>query len=314
MRKEICDYTSDEEFFKEILNAEEIKEATKETYVYMMKKVTGITGKPLCRSLINAKETFRVLNENVSNKSSLKTILASILAVLKWTGEKEVNKTLFMKWYAYYRPLSKDLLEKKNNNEASVRQAENWIPWPDVLSKLEHLKKTEYGSNRHLLLAMYCLFRPRRQEDYFKVKLLKSVGQRASPEESFVDFISKKPYIVVKHFKTATKYDQWRKEIPDDLAEIIRHNYKDTKKSYLFTSSSGEPFANRNSFTQYSNRILKGLFDPKKVTVNTLRHSFSTYRNADRDLTIGERMQDAKDMGHSLETHLSYALKIEGKK
>ncbi len=305
--KNLCDYSSDDNFYEDILKSDVLRDSTKQTYVYMLKKIATLTKKPLCQSLLDVEITFDILEKSIKSRASLKTIVASVLAVLKWTGEKERNKTLFLKWYTCYSPLLQEIKDIRNNNKPTERQLENWLKWEEVMKAYEKLKKDDYGSDAHLLLAMYCLLKPRRQEDYFKVKLLRKRGDRSNAEESFIDLISEKPFVLVKHFKTSSTYDQWKKELPEELVSIIKYNSKKHDKEYLFMTSKKEPYSNRNSFTKFSNRTFKDIFD-KPVTVNTLRHAYSTFRNQDRNLTIGERMEDAKDMGHSLETHLSYAL------
>jgi integrase len=300
--KNICDYESDELFYDFILKTPKLRIATKQTYIFALKRITSITKKPLCISIESANVTFKKLREQITSKSSLKTTVATVLAVMKYTGEKTRNQSLFEKWYRIYKPLVEDAEKNRKANKPTDRQLDTMINWEDVVKVY---KGNTITNEQRLLLAMYCLVPPRRQQDYFAVNLTKS---KTSNDESYIDL--KNGDMVIKHFKTVDKYNTWSTKLPKELITLITESLKERPREYLFVMNSGKSFSNRNSFTKYSNRILEKIFG-KKVTVNCLRHAFSTWRNSDRTLTIGERMDDAAAMGHSLETHLSYALKIE---
>lgn len=300
--KNICDYESDDMFYDFILKTPKIRLATKQTYIFALKRITSITKKPLCVSIESANVTYKKLREQIQSNSSLKTTVATILAIMKYTGEKTRNKPLFEKWYRIYKPLVEDAENHRKANLPTQRQMDTMIKWEEVVKVY---KGTTITNEQRLVLAMYCLVPPRRQQDYFAVNLTKP---KVNNNESYIDL--KTADMVIKHFKTVDKYNTWTTKIPNELVDLINKSLKDNPRDYLFVMNSGKPFGNRNSFTKYSNRILEKIFG-KKVTVNCLRHAFSTWRNSDRTLTIGERMNDAAAMGHSLETHLSYALKIE---
>jgi hypothetical protein len=50
------------------------------------------------------------------------------------------------------------------------------------------------------------------------------------------------------------------------------------------------------------------------VTLNSLRHSYSTKIKADNLLSVGEHKQVARDMGHSQATNMTYAFITPPKK
>lgn len=305
--KSICGYKTDEDFYKVILSSKEIKDATQKSYVYSFKRITKITGTNLCESILNPKSTFVALQKGIDSKPTLKTTIGAVLAALKYTGEKVKNKKLFDNWYEIYFPLLQENEKQRLGNEPSKKQKDTMVRWEDVAKVHAALGKRKYASSEHLLLSFYYLLKPRRQEDYYRVRILQKKGDKAHSDESFVDLISKTPYIIVKKYKTSDTYKPWTKVLDPKLVQILKDNLKASPRQYVFTQTDKEPFGNRNSYTKYSNRMLKKIFG-KTVTVNSLRHAYSTFRNEDRDLTIGERKEDATDMGHSLETHMAYAL------
>jgi hypothetical protein len=61
----------------------------------------------------------------------------------------------------------------------------------------------------------------------------------------------------------------------------------------------------KNSFTKWTNRSLARIFEGKRVTVNTLRHSYIS--NLDFNAkTPGDLMRSAKMMGHSVNQQQLY--------
>jgi integrase len=116
----------------------------------------------------------------------------------------------------------------------------------------------------------------------------------------------------VNQFKTARGNKNWEKEIPTDLLKVIKASLKMHPRNYLFAQKSGEPYMNANSFQKNSNSVLKKVFKNNKVSVNSLRHSFRTFRSKGA-LTVNELKEDAHNLGHSLETSLKYTF-IDRKK
>jgi integrase len=110
----------------------------------------------------------------------------------------------------------------------------------------------------------------------------------------------------VLQYKTAKTLKPWTRPLPDELINILKRSLSARKRKYVFAQSDGEAFKTRNSFTQFSNRVLKHTLG-ENITVNSLRHAYASYRNK-LALTLKQRQMDAMDMGHSLETHLSYAV------
>lgn len=310
--KRICDYKSDEDIYQVIRETTDIKESTKKTHITSLKRVTTMTGKPLCESILNPSHTFKVLSEKIKTRSTLKPTITSILSVLKFTNEKKTNNELFQKWYNIYLPLAKEVVEKMDSNEPTERQEETMVSWKEVQDVYSEMGKKDYGSHEHLRLSFYVLLKPRRQMDYYRVRIVSSAAA-VKTDESFL-VLNKKPYIVIKHYKTVDAYDTWEKELDIKLVDILKANLKRLPRDYLFVQSDDKPFENINSYTRNTNRMLKTMFKGKAVTINTLRHAYSTFRHYDLTLSKEERKEDARDMGHSLSTHLSYSLHVSNNK
>lgn len=294
------------EGYVKIINDSNVSIASKETYIYSLKRAEKATNMTISDVINNPDDSAAKLKAAIDHAPSLKLTIASILAVLKHSGLKQKDKALFNKWYRHYMPLLKIANDNRVNNVPSKRQLTAGIDWEVVHQMHEKLKTTEYASDKHLLLAFYYLICPRRQEDYFEIFIKKDIEQDDSAYGAVLDMTVARPVINVRTFKTAKTMQPWSKQLPKELVNILQANVEKRPRSFVFVQSNGEKFNNRNSFTQYSNRILKNIFS-KTVTVNSLRHAYSTYRNH-QSLTLKERKNDSYDMGHSLETHLSYAV------
>jgi integrase len=307
--KSICGHKTDEDFYEMFQKVDEIKPATKDSYIYSLKRVTKITGKSLCESILHPKKTFSLLEKGIPSKSTLQTTIASVLAVLKYTGEKVNNRKLHEKWSEVCSPLLQERIKERASNEPTERQREVFVTWDEVEKMYAKLSKENYASDEHMLIAFYYMLRPRRQLDYHRIKVIQHEGDKVKGLDTYVDLLAKKPFIAISRYKTAKSYKTWKWPLAQQHVDIIKESLRKTPREYLFTKANGEPYSIPNSYTKRSNRMLHKIFG-KAVTVNILRHSFSTHRDADKSLTLWDRMEDAKAMGHSLETHLSYVLKM----
>jgi hypothetical protein len=304
----------DDETYKAcIKNSTDIAEATKDVYLYSIKRLTKYTNMPIRDIMKNPKVAYDKLRRHVKHEPTLKTTVATVLAVMKHTKVKASHKTLFRQWYAIYMPHMQKATTMRENNIPSDRQRTASIAWTKVLSRHAALAKTAFGSNDHLLLSFYVLLKPRRQGDYFRLKILEGKSKDVGGDEKLNAFVVlngvSKPYISVVEYKTSNSLKPWTKELPPDLVAVLKANLKKKEhrnKGFVFVQKDGTPFQTRNAFTQYSNRVLKRVLGGN-TTVNSLRHAYASYRNK-MGLSLKQRQMDAMDMGHSLETHLSYAV------
>lgn len=217
-------------------------------------------------------------------------------------------------WLNHYREAANAIKLHEAQNLPTQRQAQADVPWPDIIKRRDELAaadpKTQHGE-AHLLLSMYTYIPPRRQLDYANMRVYTDRAASIEPkrDHNWIQLEKNKATMYIHDYKTAKYYSGYSQDnLPPPLIDIIRESLKVKPRDYLFAQADGTPFKNANSFQKYSNRILKSIFNNQHVTVNTLRHSFSTYENTKPDVTIGQRQENAKAMGHSLVRNLQYAL------
>lgn len=299
-----------------ISNSEQLSENTKLRHMQSLKTFARINRTTdVCRILLSPNETFQKTRKHISQLSTLHTMLIGVLSTISHIKSLHPqyynhHEDMLKQWYVFSAQVSREIRQIKGKNKMSPRQMQAHIPWEKVISKVKYLSKTQYGSREHLLLAMYTLMPPRRQMDYYRVCIVSGNRNRCKNDELSSGEISKriddKFDICIHKFKTAKFMDTWEKTLPDKLCAVLNSSLMQHPRKYLFVDSDDQPFERVNSFTQFTNRILKKYLG-EHVTVNTLRHAYASYLH--RHGIDPETA--AYDMAHSVEMHKSYVFHDE---
>jgi hypothetical protein len=181
--------------------------------------------------------------------------------------------------------------------QASERELLNWVPWKNVLKAEKKLRKTQYGSDTHLLLAMYTHIEPARA-DYGNIKVFVEDKPESPYTGNYMVLRSKKEsYLVLNEYKTKKALGEFNRPLPHALVKIIVHNMTANPRTHLFVKCDGHPYEKKNSFDKYANRVLYSIFD-KHFTISLLRHSFISGLDFN-GTTPGQLLGHAKNMMHS---------------
>lgn len=313
-----CFRHSDDEYIK--LLKQNLSENSVKSYSSQMKRILRIlkpsdgTNITMCQVIHNSKKYIPLLEKKTNNMERLQ-LVKTILAIMKHAGVKEYDcknqTTHYQDWYAVFEPLNKQFMEQRESNEPTQRQKLSQLDWEkDIVSKYQHYAKMQYGSMDHLLLAMYTLLPPRRQVDYFKVLILDSNSAATANDDTLsgtLDLTAKKIEIIKG--KTIETYQEWTKELSSDLIRVIKASLRKHPRIYLFVRpSDGLAFPNPKAFTKYSNDSLKRIFNNPHISVNSFRHAFASFIHQQPMKSLAQLKQISKDMGHSIETNMSYVL------
>ena len=291
------------------LSSANISPATEHLYRSALRRVVRIVSASrdkvveLSWILRHPRRSFAALEDAIPNRASLRTTVASVLALLKHSGAKHEHRDLFRRWYSIYEPLRVEVEDAEVGAPAAGRLLAGAVSWTDVVSAREQLARSAFASREHVLLSFFTLLAPRRQADYFRVRILGADERPASDEPAFLELARGR--LVVRAYKTAKTYDTWVKDIPDALLRILHSSLRAEPREFLFVDSHGQPFRTPNAFTQFSNRVLKRVIGPH-VTLNSLRHAASKASLADPNKTLRDKQAYASDMGHSFGTHMRY--------
>lgn len=303
--------STDEWYIEQVVDNPFINDKAKTTYKYAINAIKRICNNKSIHDILTTPTAYgpKLLSSNIPEHSR-KTYLTTILTFLRTSGLKANNKELFLQWYRYYMQISEAIAERERNNIPTERQVANNIDWEKVLRVRDTLP---IGTIPHVLLSIYTYVPPRRQMDYMAFRVYADPHATPVLNHNHFHLFSKKynsPYMFINKFKNAKHFKAFfNKEIPPQLVKTIKLSLKNSPRDHLFVQENGEIFTAVNSFTQYSNRILKRIFDKPGMTVNVLRHSFATYANSLPNITVGERQRNAIKMGHSLRKTLEYSLK-----
>lgn len=312
-----CFRHSDDEYIK-VLKAN-LSENSVKSYTSQMKRILRLL-KPnngtlnMCQVLHNPKQYVPLLEAKTTDMERLQ-LVKTILAVMKHAGVKEYDckhqTTYYQDWYSVFEPLNKKFMDQRESNEPTAKQKLSQLNWEkDVVPKYEHHAKMQYGSYDHILLAMYTLLPPRRQVDYYKILIIDGVVSKDTSDDTIsgtLDTQAKK--IEVIKGKTIDTYQEWTKELSYDLMRAIKASLRKHPRKYLFVRpSDGQPFSNPKAFTTFSNDALKRIFNNPYVSVNSLRHAYASFIHRQPMKSLAQLKQLSRDMGHSVETNMSYVL------
>jgi hypothetical protein len=294
-----------------IARAENLSESSKTQYLEKLATLTKMTGKPVEWLLDHPDQVMATLARRYRCPLTQRAFVSAVKAVFTYNERlKTTKKKAFEKFTEFQSELSQEVTQRYMAGEPSDKERENWVPWAEVLAKEQELATSEFGSYDHLLLAMYCLIEPLRQ-DYGALRIL---VDREPPPGSSANYLviardASSGKIVLNSYKTAKKYGTFERPLPTRLLAIIRASLIAHPRAYLFENESGEPYRLANSFTQFSNRTLKRLFG-KRFTVSLMRHSHIS--NIDFNAsTPGELFQKSRNMAHSIGMQQLYRRKVE---
>ncbi len=277
-------------------------------YIIKLKKLND--DKPYT-SLAFLKDTKSVKSkldeiENINTRKSYTTAIVSILNNAESKQYTAVN--------VFYKALlnsEKMTYDKMNHNEKSETQKENWIDWEEVLKiynelqgRVDKIKKEDMPHRDakqdltdHLILSLYVLSPPRRNQDYYFMKL--DTGKKDNEEFNYYRPAENK--FIFNKYKTKKNYGVETIAVNTQLRKVL-DNYID-----LFELVDGDFLLyndrNRgggNAITKALNRVFK-----RKVAASMLRHIYLTSKyGAVKD----EMAKDAKEMGHSVAQQKEYIL------
>jgi integrase len=292
-------------FVRAIADADISKESKKQYLRSLdtLRKLTGGTFEDIVRS---PRAVYARISKAYDNNHTRKALVTSVKALFRHVdGLKDAAPDAFRAWHERYATLDHAIMDKVMNLEMSEREKTNWVPWDDVLRQERRLAEEEYGSFDHLVLAMYSLIEPLRQ-DFGNMRIFQAPPANPATYDKINYVIMKRDAetggvygtIVLNKFKTARKYKSLERSIPERLAKVICASLRKHPRDYLFIDERGMPYVKKNSYTKFSNRTLQRIFG-KHVTVSTLRHSFISSIDFNSS-TPRELFEASKNMAHSI--------------
>ncbi len=242
--------------------------------------------------------------------------IVSSLNALK--GSNKRLEKLYKTYYDMMNDINKYLREQPTEKK-SESQENNWIDWDEVKDKYNEIiekvpidkKELSDKEYQHLLdaviLSLYIELPPRRNQDYSKMNIVKSITDKTSKDKNYLD-LDKKQF-VFNVYKTSKKYGEQVINIPDKHYDLIltylkyhpiigKSKINKKTDAPFLVKYDGTPLDKINSITRVLNRIFK-----RNIGSSMLRH---IYLSGKYDNVLDEQKKDAELMGHSTNQQRDY--------
>jgi D-arabinose 5-phosphate isomerase GutQ len=294
-----------------ILTADSLSQSSKTQYMEKLATLTKLVGKPIDYIVDNPRSVIAALARRYPKPLTQRAFVAAVKAVFHHNQKLKAEKAAQWQLYTDYQAeLSQAITDRYMAAEPSDKERHNWVPWPEIMRKEQELAVTEYGSQDHLLLAMYCLIEPLRQ-DFGAVRILVGKNPPNGAKRNYLVIAPDGSWgkLVLNQYKTAKKYGTFERDLPANLVAIIKASLLATPRAYLFVDETDRPYLKSNSFTQFSNRTLRRIFG-KNLTVSLMRHSHISDTDFNAS-TPGELFEKSRNMAHSVAMQQLYRRKVE---
>lgn len=283
------------------LMATNLAAPSKKQYRHKLLGLVELMNQPFNWIIDHPDECVNAIKELHQSDQTRKSYISAIKALFKYNDDirgKHPGKHEL--WHVAYTEVDENILNRYINQHSTKKDNENWVVWSDVLNKEKELAKNEFASREHLLLAMYCLIEPLRQ-DFGNVVVFNNKVPPKADSGNYIVLNKTNPRLVLNDYKTAKSYGTFVRKLPKDLVNIIKASLIAHPRNILFCDSDGNPYSD-NTYTKFANRTLFRLFD-KHFTVSMMRHSFINTIDSNNTVAVFEK---AKNMAHAVETQLLY--------
>ena len=245
-------------------------------------------------------------------------------AILSCTHDYKTKKT-YKKAIDYYerkfKTTSDTIKAELQTHKKSEAQEQNWITWPEVIKVRDALEEKvskidvsgsviaeDYNTIlSNVILALYTYITPRRNKDFMLMKVADFPRVLELPKtHNYYDIQNQR--FVFNEYKTDDKYGQQIIDISGNTGLITAldtylkvHHVKPVEANYMYhmlTHFGGAPLKQDYDITRNLNKTFG-----KNIGATMLRHIYITHEHGD---TLAKRVEDAKNMAHSLSTQIEY--------
>ena len=291
----------------------ELGDSTKSHYLIQFGILVQLAGGSATTVFRSPEKVYEAMRERYSQtltRKSLMSVARAIAGHLPEIGNKFPSAAEKYSSFIKKDDDESGTSERMLNGKLSEREEHVYLPWEKVVEARNKMETDKGpGAPETMLVSMYVLMEPLRQ-DYGNVVIIGNetgVPSLGATQNYLIlpDSETSEVTLVLRTYKTAKKYGEFKRLIPSPLVKIIRASLKEHPRDHMFVDSRNRPFLKRNSFIKWSNRCLEVAFEGRRVTVNTLRHSYISSLDFNTR-TPGELMRTSKMMGHSLNMQQMY--------
>lgn len=295
---------ADSHIFKAIEAASTLAASTKKCYASYLRKALSVTGeRSISEVLAFPKEAIPKLQSAIHNRDTLRNTVTALIAAMQNTSMGRDHPSELAAWKEQLAVDVQHLSSQRESGQGTHKQQAAFVPWTQAQDVLRKLGERAPGSSDHILLGMFVAIPPRRPGDYYRVRLV--AEDPADPADSPAWLNTSTGRLRVNVYKTVRTYGPFVTTLPKVLLDSVRASVRRQPREYLFVQRNKKPFASANSFDHFCVRALRRLFHDS-MSVNVLRHAMCTHI-ATQNLSLADWKRVAEQMGHSVETNLSYS-------
>ncbi len=238
-------------------------------------------------------------------------------------------------WKKLYDTITPISTAKYEDSKPSPAQVKAHVPWTDVLAardRIRHKRPVDVPHDAHLILSLHTYMPPSRadwgairvfvaQDRESRAALPPAVLAAAAPgpppapdspaevaTPNFIVLSKAGIKLSMSVYKTAAANGRYVRDLPAELADIVRASLAARPRPWLVCKHNGEPYS-QHSYAVRVARILLQLLG-KPATIDTLRHSFIIHSRI-WELTPRKMEELAKDLRHNVSTMSRYRLNFD---
>ena len=207
--------------------------------------------------------------------TTIRNYLNSVIIYLMAINSDKKQDTLLKKYQDKRDELNQQYEDEQTSGKISEKQSKNFVPLKDVVdminkmgNDLKGFKKKELTAKDKMLLQIYIIFQihvrlPMRNDLAEMESITKRAYNKLNLEnkkaKNYLVVEKGKMFMVLNKFKTSSKYEELRFDVPKDLEKLLRSYLKINGLGVLFKSSTGKALS-RNQISQllikYSKRYI----------------------------------------------------------
>ena len=299
------------------------KETTIKMYVSNLMKLMKLFEKDNLKFLNKPEDISDKLSDlhYTTQRNYYNSIIVYLMSI---TEEAEEDKTI-----QEYNSLRDDLNKKYEEEQAtgtiSDKQKANFVDISEVNKMIETMgqeikakgikKKEDLSPKDKALLQVYIIFNiytriPLRNDisgmEVINKRAYNKLSESEKKENNYLVVNKNQMFFVLNKFKTSSKYEELKIDIPKDLEKLLRIYIRINGMGVLFKSSTGKALS-RNALSQLLIKTSKKYMD-KSISTTMLR---KIYLSSKYSKVKEEMEKDAAVMGHSVGVQQSVYVKKE---
>lgn len=295
---------------------------TKSTYASKYRTLVELAGKGKDWEYVlkSPKKMHARLKESYDQPATIANYVTAVMAAYKGAEDLQCkHRKAYSEWKAIHASYKAQERERYMQNEPTEAQKTNYVPLAEIEKKVEtmasdpefDLSKVDQKTHMQFLLLNVILHINPKRADLGHVHIVKKQSLEKSMDdakENYIVFRKNSCTLVLNAFKTSATYTQIVEQLHDTFKKILEKSLEALPRGFLFVDSKGDPYVKTNSYVQFVRRAFIDMFG-KAAGVSLARHAFINERVDFNRMSLSERDQIARSMGHSLSTQELYKWK-----